>query len=193
MELKNGRVIKYDVLRIVAAFAVVFLHCSSQRFYDTFPSTEWEVRNIYDSFVRWCVPIFVMVSGALFLDAKKKLGLVVILTHTASHMKGLATAPFYDYLNIFTLCESVTVFLFVSKINIPACYYPVIVKISKVTLGIYLIHPLIMYIADNHFYVNTSTFNPIVFIPVFCIIIFVVSYVITSILMKVPYLNKFVQ
>lgn len=30
-------------------------------------SVEWEICNVYDSMVRWCVPVFVMISGALFL------------------------------------------------------------------------------------------------------------------------------
>ena len=65
------RIIYFDVLRIVAVFAVVVLHVCSRRFIVAFPSTEWEVLNVYDSLTRWGVPVFVMISGALFLDEKK--------------------------------------------------------------------------------------------------------------------------
>ena len=69
------RIIAFDILRIIAAFAVVWLHVSAQRWTSTFPSLEWEIRNVYDAFVRWSVPVFVMISGALFLDSSKTISL----------------------------------------------------------------------------------------------------------------------
>ena len=45
------------------------LHVSASRWYSTdVNSFEWKVFNFYDSIVRWPTPIFVMISGALFLD-----------------------------------------------------------------------------------------------------------------------------
>lgn len=35
-------------------------------------STYWWFGNIYNSLVRWCVPVFVMISGALLLDPHKQ-------------------------------------------------------------------------------------------------------------------------
>lgn len=65
------RIIAFDVLRVVAAFAVVLLHASAQYWRSSFPSMEWEVRTVYDALTRWCVPVFVMISGALFLNEAK--------------------------------------------------------------------------------------------------------------------------
>lgn len=58
-----------DILRIVSMAAVVLLHTSAQ-FWSTadVSSFDWEVLNFYDSAVRWAVPVFVMISDALFLD-----------------------------------------------------------------------------------------------------------------------------
>ncbi|MBR3027382.1 MAG: acyltransferase family protein [Bacteroidales bacterium] len=70
-----NRVLYLDILRIMAIIAVVMLHVSAQRFYVSFPSYEWEVRMFFNSMVRWGVPIFVMISGALFLDPQKKISL----------------------------------------------------------------------------------------------------------------------
>jgi len=68
------RVIYLDYLRIAATFCVVVLHISGQNWYTTsVNSFEWNVLNFYDSIVRWVVPIFVMISGALFLDNEKEL------------------------------------------------------------------------------------------------------------------------
>ena len=41
---------------------------------------DWNVQNIYDSAVRWCVPVFVMISGALFLNPKKQISIKKIYT-----------------------------------------------------------------------------------------------------------------
>ncbi|MDD3663414.1 MAG: acyltransferase family protein [Candidatus Pacebacteria bacterium] len=60
-----------DLLRVISAFAVVLLHlsaCLSQQF----GCPGWLVGEIYDALTRWCVPIFVMVSGALLLDDDKR-------------------------------------------------------------------------------------------------------------------------
>ncbi len=58
-----------DYLRVIATFAVVILHVSAQnwRAMDV-NGFEWKVFNFYDSIVRWGVPVFVMISGSLFLN-----------------------------------------------------------------------------------------------------------------------------
>ena len=68
---QNKRIISFDVMRVVAAYAVVFQHIGGQNWTDVFPSAEWEIRNIYVSFAQWSVPVFFMISGALFLSPDK--------------------------------------------------------------------------------------------------------------------------
>ena len=78
------RVIYLDYLRIAATFCVVVLHISGQNWYTTsVNSFEWNVLNFYDSIVRWVVPIFVMISGALFLDNEKELSVNKLLDSTS--------------------------------------------------------------------------------------------------------------
>lgn len=64
-----------DCLRVLATFAVMILHLVSQNWYTVETGTyEWNVFYLYDAFVRWAVPVFVMISGALFIGgAPKKL------------------------------------------------------------------------------------------------------------------------
>lgn len=58
----------FDYLRVFAIFAVMILHVSGQNWYATDVNRmEWQTFNFYDSIVRWGVPVFVMISGALFL------------------------------------------------------------------------------------------------------------------------------
>ncbi|OOY33617.1 hypothetical protein BMI88_01600 [Thioclava sp. F36-6] len=62
-----------DLIRIISIFAVVILHVAA---FDVTQSdlgtTEWWTGNIYDAASRWCVPVFVMVSGALLLQQEDK-------------------------------------------------------------------------------------------------------------------------
>ena len=345
-EIKNNqRIIAFDVLRIIAAFAVVWLHTSAQRFEDCFPSNEWMVMNVYDSMVRWSVPVFIMISGAIFLDPSrnvdmkklytknvtriilifffwsivyaiyegigedgiagfvsdiikgpyhfwflrmliglyivvpilrmivtdKKIGLyfiilaivtafcipmlfpvisrfhadtgeffknyynsfeikiatgyvgyfvlgyylstndlrhfqkymfyflgvvsviiVSILTFFVSKEANAPSEEYYNYLNIFTFLEATALFVFVKEIKIPTKYHPLLIKVSKMTLGIYIIHILVLEIADDIFGINTTTFDPLFSIPCFSCLIFVISCGIVLFLYKIPFLRKMV-
>lgn len=60
---------RLDALRVAAAFTVVWLHISAG-VVSTHPDAHrlaWWVGNVADAFSRWCVPAFVMISGALLL------------------------------------------------------------------------------------------------------------------------------
>ena len=48
------RIAYFDVLRILATFAVIVLHLSAQHWADTdVYSRAWQAFNLYDSAVRW--------------------------------------------------------------------------------------------------------------------------------------------
>lgn len=65
------RLIYLDFLRVFAVFCVVILHVSAGNWaYVPVNSQTWEVFNIFNSSVRFAVPIFVMISGALLLDTE---------------------------------------------------------------------------------------------------------------------------
>lgn len=79
MQANSNRVYYLDLLRILACFAVIVVHVSELNFGDQCNS-QWAISNIYDSMTRWCVPVFVMISGALFLDPKRNFSLKSIIT-----------------------------------------------------------------------------------------------------------------
>jgi surface polysaccharide O-acyltransferase-like enzyme len=60
-----------DAMRVIAAFAVVWLHVSVWVVYGdpSVASSGWWAGNLVDSFTRWSVPLFVMLSGMLLLSA----------------------------------------------------------------------------------------------------------------------------
>ena len=58
-----------DCLRIFACFMVIIVHASTQWWYVEDPgSIQWKIYNLYNSAVRSSVPVFVMLSGELFLN-----------------------------------------------------------------------------------------------------------------------------
>lgn len=69
--VKRQRVVYYDYLRVLATFAVVLIH-EATGYFQILPvgSYSWQIGNLYNSLMRWAVPVFVMISGAIFLGRK---------------------------------------------------------------------------------------------------------------------------
>lgn len=66
----------FDYLRIVAIFCVVGIHIVSDSWSTiNTTSTSWQILNIFDSIFRFSVPIFIMISGALFLNKDKEISI----------------------------------------------------------------------------------------------------------------------
>ncbi len=341
------RYIYFDILRVIAAFAVIMLHVSAHRFYVSFPSNEWEWLNVYDSLSRWGVPIFVMISGALFLNANKVLSIkklfkknivriltallfwslvyelyqmnenttllqfvygvimgpvhlwflkmllglyvvvpilrlvvkdkkielyflilafittfvipylpkvlglfdpnlihasnklietinlqlatgytgyfvlghylrvtsisqlvkrmiyslgllsficVIVLTSMVSHFLNFPIVFFYNNLFPLSLLEAAAIFVFVhdKAININSNHQKVIINVSKLSFGIYLIHYLIIKIINDNLGLNSSSFNPILYVPCITISVFMISYLASFIISKIPFAKKYI-
>lgn len=338
----------FDYLRIIATAAVMILHISALNYLAVDISTsEWNVFNIYDSFVRWSVPVFVMISGALFLEGHQSaahiyrknilrivtaflfwsaiytaygctrewglhtvliefikgnyhmwflymiIGLYMIvpilrkivesekltsyylilalifsvlcpfiinilsftvpegaslmrdvlnkmnfriavgysgyfvlgyylnksricrkaeaiiyslgilgflgtaaLTVFASNYSGSANTIFYDYFSLTVLFESIAVFVFgkkhLSGLNLSFKAKMLLVNISKYSFGAYLVHAMVITVLDQHFGLDTLTFNPVISVPVIGLIVFVISFAISAVINRIPVLKKYI-
>lgn len=63
-----------NFLKAIAIIAVVVLHASATVLINidiTLHLPSWTVANVFDSITRWCVPLFVIISGYLLLDPVK--------------------------------------------------------------------------------------------------------------------------
>ncbi len=68
------RTVYFDYLRVVAILAVVFLHVSDSNWYTTdVNGLQWQTFNFFNGITRWGVPVFVMISGSLFLNREVSL------------------------------------------------------------------------------------------------------------------------
>lgn len=67
------RIVYADMLRLVAIFFVVLIHACTLYMYDYNLNLRiWSQTLIFDSFSRWCLPIFFMLSGMFLLNPKKE-------------------------------------------------------------------------------------------------------------------------
>ena len=77
METKSGVTsLPVDLIRTIAIILVILLHASIEQYpvtnvVDSSVFVRWWSVNIYDSIARPCVPLFVMLSGALLLQPSK--------------------------------------------------------------------------------------------------------------------------
>ncbi|MFJ5764818.1 acyltransferase [Lysinibacillus sp. NPDC093210] len=63
-----------DSLRAIAIIGVLFLHAATPYvvLYDKISSFDWQTGIVFNALSRWCVPIFLMISGALLLGRKEE-------------------------------------------------------------------------------------------------------------------------
>lgn len=80
--MEKKRILYLDYMRVTALFSVILLHVSVID-WDKFPvnSLNWQVFNAFDGLVRFCVPVFVMISGAFFLDKDREITLKRLFSH----------------------------------------------------------------------------------------------------------------
>ena len=81
-EQNKDRNSKLDLLRIISAIAVVLLHVSAQ-YTDSLPvnTTDFGIAVAFNSLTRFAVPVFVMISGELFLNTQKTISVKKIWIH----------------------------------------------------------------------------------------------------------------
>lgn len=76
-----------DIARIAAAFAVVLLHVAGARLIvEEIGSFNFIWATAFDCVMRWSVPLFIMLSGMLFLSSKKKLNVKTLYTKNILRM-----------------------------------------------------------------------------------------------------------
>lgn len=101
------KIMYLDVARILATFAVIFIHAASSKPNWTsfgFETYEWNAFNFFTSCSRWAVPVFCMISGALFLDPDRKVDTKKLYTKNILRM--IISYVFWSAFYIATRYES---------------------------------------------------------------------------------------
>lgn len=121
--MEKNRIIWADVLRILAVLAVVILHVGFIGWTSVaVNSVNWQISNIFESLVRWCVPVFIMLSGMFLLDPEKNISIKKIFSKYILRM--VCALFFWGILyNIYEMWSKFyfdgTKFLFINVLKIP--------------------------------------------------------------------------
>lgn len=86
-KVEKKRIWYWDILRIAAVVCLVIRHIATASF-DFVPAlgAKWWIFNIYGSLVAWMVPVYLMLSGASFLDPNKQISIKTLYTRNIFHM-----------------------------------------------------------------------------------------------------------
>lgn len=136
MNTKSNRLAWSDFLRVVATFAVVLLHASGATLgSEAVDGARFWWLNWMDGGTRWCVPVFVMLSGMFFLDPEKELPAKKLARHGLRILTALLFwAVFYAAWDAKSLVEGLRRVV-VGQTHYHLWYLPMI-------LGLYLLTPL---------------------------------------------------
>lgn len=79
MSITKKRESELDILRFMATLAVVLTHvCGGPIKTLSILDVDWQILNCFRSAITWDVPVFVMISGGMFLNPQKELSLKVL-------------------------------------------------------------------------------------------------------------------
>lgn len=70
----------FDSLRLFASLAVIMLHILINEWWDHILTSDWHVINVFFTTTRFAVPIFFMISGAIFLDPTREIKIKSLYT-----------------------------------------------------------------------------------------------------------------
>lgn len=83
----SERIWSFDILRILSTFSVIMMHVTSEYIYSLdLSSNSWLAVAVYNSVFHYGVPIFVMISGALFMNPNREIHLRNLFFHNILRM-----------------------------------------------------------------------------------------------------------
>ena len=143
--VSSGRVVYLDYLRVLATFGVILIHVCAKGYVTGLGTYEWYLNVIGDSLVRWSVPLFFMISGALFLNPDKEVTLQSIFR---KYIPRLAVAYVFWWVFYSAFCitgDWIRSGEFVSKWLYPYVH----LWFLPMLMGVYLLIPLLRKIASD--------------------------------------------
>ncbi len=144
MHSNNSRLLWVDLLRIFSIYAVIVIHVAAPylNYYSSDPNFIWWVGNFYDSLARWCIPVFLMLSGAFILEKVSDSSIKNFLIHRFQRV--LLPFFFWSFLyflwRIYVDNEEVEFYQFFSYLIKEPIYYHL--WFIYVLIPLYLLSPV---------------------------------------------------
>ncbi|MBE7415883.1 MAG: acyltransferase family protein [Deltaproteobacteria bacterium] len=142
---RKGHLVWPDVLKIGAVYAVIVIHTAAPYLLlqDAGSLYRWWAGNIYDSISRWCIPVFVMLSGFFLIDSYRdeKLGSFFKRRFSKVFVPFLIWSFIYFLWRIYANNEGLSLSSFVPMLLKEPVYYHL--WFMSLVLGLYIITPVI--------------------------------------------------
>ncbi|MEE1323104.1 MAG: acyltransferase family protein, partial [Bacteroidales bacterium] len=81
---EKKRLVYLDLIRVIATFCVIIVHVFATDFYVNIGSYNWFISALGCNLFRWASPLFVMISGVIFLQPTKEVSYSILLKKTYS-------------------------------------------------------------------------------------------------------------
>lgn len=150
--MEKKRYVEYDLLRIVACFGVIMIHCAvfeQDKLYD-YSTWAYQGIKIWGVLARWAVPAFVMLSGMMIIPHADEVTVGRLLKHRVFRMLivYIGWSCVYSFYNtyILNIIYAPTKF----KTFIDGCFSGEIhMWYLPMLAGLYFISPLLAVLVKN--------------------------------------------
>lgn len=104
LSTEKNTIFYLELLRCLAAAAVVVIHVLGpwRHLYGSVPDTEWVAASSYNAVSRWAVPVFIMISGALFMSDSRPFD----CRHYLSRRFSKVVVPFIGWTLLYSLAPA---------------------------------------------------------------------------------------
>ncbi|MDG5816953.1 acyltransferase family protein [Chitinispirillales bacterium ANBcel5] len=134
---KSDRFLWADLLKVMAGFCVVLIHSSAPLLldYSEVGGRVWWSANLYNSFSRWCIPVFFMISGAFLLGKAHQIKMGAFFKRRTERV----FVPFLIWSWIYFLFR-----VFVNNEDLRFTYFPQLIIQEPVYYHLWFFYVLIM-------------------------------------------------
>lgn len=146
---KSKRIIYLDMLKILSCIFVVLIHVTAPGFHDIkLRSLSWNVNLFFNMLGRFAVPVFIMVSGALFLDNEKEIDIKKLWKKNILRLViiYIVWTLIYSIYALYNGSETIN-FISIIKKSIRSSYYHL--WFLPMIIAIYVIIPLLKPFTKN--------------------------------------------
>lgn len=145
--MKQEKIEYLDFLRVISTFAVIVIHVAGDYWYGLVETDHWVIFTVYKALASFAVPMFVMISGAVFLRKEKKVDAVRLYTHNILRLIVFLFFWAFCY-QIYTLGFTFTT-IKLAFFNILHGDIQTHLWFVKMIIGIYICIPLLKVLIDN--------------------------------------------
>ena len=148
--MNSKRIIYLDMLKVISCIAVVVLHVTASAFKTmAIQSESWLVVTSVNMLTRFAVPIFVMVSGALFLNPDKNIDIKKLYKKNILHLVIVYVfwTVIYSIYNVYNNDMSMNMTNIIKDAVLESYYH---LWFIPMLIGIYICIPIVRTIVKNN-------------------------------------------